>query len=1232
MKVEKEDTEKQDTVDKTDSSVAASESDTHSEAETSKKGSSNVEDVTPRINLSNVGTPDEPNFYVKGLEKDLTTSVYEVTEGCPHKIHGSLPSKLRKIPKHIQQRKFLKSEIKVERRLVLHFSPEQCFSLVTNYLNFLSFLLKPNQDKARRAGFYGFDPCPQWEKFVQGSDEIRGPLPGCQFRYSQYEEGFISSVVNEIKVCEKTQSSNIQHPVYRFAYEKVDEETRPVNLSSGRKTLFVFSSFQGKIDKCHLYIGIREREVKTGGLFVNSKQKDEIDVRIDSHLRVLEQALRRKFSPKLPKVNSRVAIVGAGPSGLHMAHLLIEKGLPPDNITIYEKEEHIGGKTVTVKYNYDGEGDDLLLLNSPSYADNGELIYGNRTKQDFRKGGKPFFHELGTGYLSSTYFTTRDFIKDLEDKSSYDEPNLLAEVGPDTYAFEGGPIAQGNKRDLLRLTHDAVAEQSKLKPLFGWMPWLKRLVVLVTIFRIVKKYIRLQKDLMGAWHYTMPARRSRKQMEILMMPFEEFLHENGLYSLYPVWMYSVSGQGYGLLKDIPTFWAMTWLTPEQLDEFSLWRIIFMRRDSSDGFLSAVLKYLERQYEKLGRTFFDIDRPTKAMLIAGWETVWKRLLKVDGLEKTPDDASSRVKRCVNIKDIERSQCGQIIIRYDQGGKDYCDKHDFLIMAAPVNDPHLTPAQKSVHMKLNKEEEDILLSHDIQAARFRTTIIRPESNGHFPRRHMRVFIDPMLEFENDVKVKPGEGDVSLIRDSYKALQPNLCTKKGHLTDPNRDVVREKLVYQYVAPGKRIGEHDLDNKFQDFFDKYRPDMGTYEKIKKIFSFECTYFTHFGRKSLLKGNMWNLLERQGLNNTFFVHASSHFESVHHLMNYNKMMLAGLTGQLKGFEKPNDDKTIEEYERVENFFLNPLSYGAIGFLIAFCFSTFCNFLWSTYYIVSYPYMEYYSLRKERAASLNRLYGLESEMQQAVKEDEDKDTLSMGSNLPPYSNLDLDTYVSWLPLLKSYKNYVDHKEVKGKYDVNAENFFQRKLKSVESKLKVSHPGIILHEIKNFLECDFTDFRQLYKAFWEENSANQETFFQSCTENFIQVLEENIPPLYSFFGSFYMGYMLRFYVGFSYRIDDLQGGGLRIPQCKLLESAVKAVGVQAGRRVCLLGCKITVEEQLRSSKAKINFVPDHIDYKSGFGCTVRLAEGKQNAYTDHEKFLVRTKKEQESFMDFEKFDW
>ena len=69
----------------------------------------------------------------------------------------------------------------------------------------------------------------------------------------------------------------------------------------------------------------------------------------------------------------RVAIIGAGPAGVHMAHLLRRRGF--ERVTVLERTEQIGGRLQTVEHD-----------------------------------GLP--HEVGACYLSSSYSTVRALIEE----------------------------------------------------------------------------------------------------------------------------------------------------------------------------------------------------------------------------------------------------------------------------------------------------------------------------------------------------------------------------------------------------------------------------------------------------------------------------------------------------------------------------------------------------------------------------------------------------------------------------------------------------------------------------------------------------------------------------------------------------------------------------------------------------------------------------------------------------
>jgi hypothetical protein len=62
--------------------------------------------------------------------------------------------------------------------------------------------------------------------------------------------------------------------------------------------------------------------------------------------------------------------------------------------------------------------------------------------------------------------------------------------------------------------------------------------------------------------------------------------------------------------------------------------------------------------------------------------------------------------------------------------------------------------------------------------------------------------------------------------------------------------------------------------------------EDIEVLEQMPWPYFWHFNHEDINKGRPWDLLEMQGMNKTWYLGASSSFESVNDIVNYNLMLL----------------------------------------------------------------------------------------------------------------------------------------------------------------------------------------------------------------------------------------------------------------------------------------------------------------------------------------------------------
>ena len=244
------------------------------------------------------------------------------------------------------------------------------------------------------------------------------------------------------------------------------------------------------------------------------------------------QYYQETFPPeekRLPKPGDRVAIVGAGPSGLHMAHLLKnEVGI--DDITILERSDRHSGKTLTVA----------------------------------SETHKAVVHELGTCYMHPAYFAVRAYMQELKGMPGCDLPGFAEEVEPIHYS-----IHRPGKTDLT--LPEWITANLQLQPKFSPMALLRILLpktdTALELMEAKIRYNQLHKEIFGEYNFTMPPRLSPESLARIDMSFGQFLEQHSMGSLTPLLAYGQTAQGYGSIEKVPAFWAMCWITPDLLDGY-----------------------------------------------------------------------------------------------------------------------------------------------------------------------------------------------------------------------------------------------------------------------------------------------------------------------------------------------------------------------------------------------------------------------------------------------------------------------------------------------------------------------------------------------------------------------------------------------------------------------------------------------------------------------------------------
>eukprot|EP00924_Labyrinthula_sp_SR-Ha-C_P014374 maker-scaffold_20-snap-gene-4.45-mRNA-1 protein AED:0.14 eAED:0.16 QI:82/0.5/0.33/1/1/0.66/3/0/1162 len=1086
-----------------------------------------------------------------------------------------------------------KDSVSAEVVIVFPFSAEQCFSVLEDYADFLDVVNTAEFRRIKAAWavkhkYKNFDTIsePFWvnegfdaehlKKRAEVGDTVEHIFELCNVVYSAQET--ITSIKREF--------GNSRGSLYEMKTRFRTETVEPKNSFFDKyRNVFSVSSYQNSKNKSLFSWRKQFPYPKRFGVKSSSYAeffKNVLDLKMQRQIETLRQVLNLRFSPKLPKCRSKVLVIGGGPSGLHMTHLLLQRGLDASNVTILEKSDRIGGKSLSKK-NMTNK-----FLKNPVFSKRSNKCCGSGAEEgaliSYDVDGEEMNHDLGTCYLSPSYFAVRALLKELQDMTFLAEnrdkekyfPDITREVTPIGYSLESKDWTQ--ERSLEEFLYQEGKDSTCIDDFCCYTPATRRVGFEAGLLLAKVKYCKLHQQLCGNYFYTLPAQPQPREMKILMTNFQEFLEKNEIEVLIPLFKYIMSVQGYGMLHETPTFLAMEWLTPDFLDGILEWGLFFQSGDGASIYKEAM--------ENLGSELSKFNNASKTMLVSSYERMWTRLVEVNFLE-------NRIKYNSKIASIKRGE-GVIEVKYSSNGSAFGTEYfDFLIVAAPLNDAFVDPTllNKDLPLDIREKEREIFLNEDVTGCRFRTSVFLPEQNGKFAENHLRAFTDFL---------KPGgagKGDIFALRDTYKALQPKLCTDIGDRTDPfgGAEPGREMMIYQYTSPpvysnGHEHSQEQLEKKAKDFF-KSQPG---FENSKVLFAKEWTYYTHFIGDALEKGKLWEILDIQGDNNTFFVHASTNFESILDIVNYNNMVLSGLSGQLEGTEKPATDHRPDPWQRPQ-FFIGKVFTNAYFFWLKWILNFGFWFFWGLWYILTYPVAEGIYLRHER-----------KNYREAFRVRSSRKSKLCGC-------------CSFLKYSKKYfaKTSLFAAGLKGQTD----EIFEY-LQSANSSFRKDFPGVPAYpEVQSSIQWNLTDFRKAIRHLFSSPKTKKVMnlhyfpWLGLHDRAFLAFLNYYLPNYYIRFYSYAFARQFRFMVGYAYRFEDARGGGLKISSCSSLKAWTREYGSLGARKLCLTECKVLNEEMLRQESVTVEFIPDFLNKEilnkgEGFGCEIRFNPFREHAFSTH----------------------
>eukprot|EP01084_Bolivina_argentea_P062232 113785_1 len=490
---------------------------------------------------------------------------------------------------------------------------------------------------------------------------------------------------------------------------------------------------------------------------------------------------------KLP--GRKVCIIGAGPSGIHMASLLIKMGYKSDQIILLEKTNRCCGKSMTIpdEYNckYTIEEQPNPIGSSNHYC------------------GYDIIHEMGTCYLHPEYHIISSLLHEY-DATNIEIPFCAGDVFGTDLNKEIEQKDASSAFNRLKFS-DWVLQQIKgkveEKGVFGlpnkYLAKIPHFIAGGAAFEIaVQQYSKVWEDICGKRKQTVdkvrafPEKPKPENLKRLNCTFFEFLVNNKLEALIPALIYSQSMQGYGILDRIPAFYGLLWTTPE------------LMRTTADIF--RVVK----------------DASNVIVLSKGYEHLWSQMVLKHKLNIIYNANIINIDRDLENNNNKIKQ-QNIEIKYIKNEEEYLIEADILFIACGC--------KKALEFLTDATEEEKEIFGSIKPSTLCATLfeydVNPNNSTHraggnlFPHEIWKGN-DSIYAYRNSLKSLIGVDEYNKWIKHKQLTKDRAICYQYHTEQPDEKIDGEKLSKYLIKQLNEMSETNvkiIQQKVWDYFPKW-------------------------------------------------------------------------------------------------------------------------------------------------------------------------------------------------------------------------------------------------------------------------------------------------------------------------------------------------------------------------------------------------------------------------------